>query len=167
MNDVKLIWEKYVGIKESTESGLFYHGGDWKGETHPFVRRGSFGIGTYFTPDKNAAFERAREYNTKYVVTCKFNNSKFVEIHSPPRFYSQMDVFINMGYPDDEKSISKLDNKINRIHEQHGYMGNEYRKYSEKHNLGYQGIASYTTKKLYEICNWYPYNVKVVNVETV
>ena len=167
MNDEQLIWEAYTRLDESTYSGLFYHGGNWKGETHSFVRRGSFGIGTYFTPDKNAAFERAKEYNSKYVVACKFNNSKFVEIHEPPIVYNQLDVFLKMGYPADEKSINKLDKKIDQIHEQHGYMGNEYRKYSEKHNLGYQGVAWYDTNGLHEICSWYPYNVKVINVETV
>lgn len=172
MNDEQLIWESYTRITESTESALVYHGGDWKGETVPFVRRGSFGVGTYFTPHKEAAYERAKEYGGKYVVTCKFINNNFVRIEEPPIVYNQLDIFLKMGHPKDEKSIDKLDKTINRIMDQHGYMGAEYRKYSEKHNLGYQGVVWYDNEGVrsgvpHEYCSWYPHNVKVISVDNV
>ena len=171
MNDEQLIWEAYEKILESFSNiDVVYHGGDWNGVSVPFIRRGSYGIGTYFSPDKNESLERAKEYNGKYIVKCKFKNNKFVEVHHEqyyPHLSARIQTFINMGYPNDEKSIEKLNNKINNIQEKYGYMGSEFRKYSEKHNLGYQGIATFYNNKLLEVCSWYPYNIQVLEVENV
>jgi hypothetical protein len=136
--------------------GPVYHGGTWDGTKLVRVNgRGALGVGAYFTPISSVADTYAKESGGQLTKA-------FLRIHNPLKLESgdgshpAIQALTKLGMP--EAKAIKL---VERVEEQHGYMGGEIKKLAI--TQGYDGIFQYFNGTLREIVVWSPHQVKVVS----